>query len=464
VTLHRQRHEPVELDRISENFLIWEEEGYPQTGCVALHLTGRCDDRALEAALFRAMDQEPFFHARLDLAWQGGRHLFLWRFAAERPGLEVYDHTSGQPPRQIGPWFYDRMAPLLGRRMNLESEFPVRFQLHHLPEDRHLFMFVFHHAVCDAVRIFTFLRETFAGYHRLVISAEPPWGSTPSFHNADGNGKPAITPRIRYLENLLRDAVRYPLWRVAIPAGDGDGHGQRHMLQVQISDRDLLAAMRRRWQRDEGGLSDLLLAAIDLAVEEWNGRRGIDSDVMLNFLAVNQRGRHPDTRNGACRNPMGALPIPVGRQDRGSPELLLKSIIERRKAGLSSGLDVRFTSDLFGILGLCRRLPFPARKKLLYPLLTPRNTIFLSNAGVIWPAMDGSGSPTGDSAITGAGDLEILDVYLSLGCVRTMPLGMVAQTFRRKLYLEFLSWGNRFTQENVSDFSRLLLRKIAVFL
>jgi hypothetical protein len=78
--------------------------------------------------------------------------------------------------------------------------------------------------------------------------------------------------------------------------------------------------------------------------------------------------------------------------------------------------------------------------------------------------LDSKGRPTGETAIVETGDLEILDFYLSLGRVRTMPLALVAQSFRRKRYLEFLSWGNHFTGKNVSDFNELVLRKMAGYL
>jgi hypothetical protein len=462
--LHPPFPPPVELDPTSETFLIWEREDCPQTGCVAMHLTGRCDDQALEAALHAAMDEEPLFHSHLDLAWQGGRHLFFWRPAAERPKLEIHDHTGLPAPKEISRWFYGRMAPLLGRPLNLAAAFPIRLQMHHLAGSRHLFMFVFHHAVCDAGRIHAFLRRAFAGYHRLVKSVEPPGAAPPGLRAPADPQKPALEPWPRYFGHLVRDAFRYPPSRVAVPAGDGNGTARREMLHVEIGDENLLAALRERGRREGGGLSDLLLAAIDLAVEEWNGGRGIASDAMLNFLAVHQRGRRPDAWVAAHRNAMAALPIPLGRDDRRTPDLLLKTIITRRKSGLARGLDVRFTDDLFRILGLARRLPFAARRKLLYPLLTLRNTLFLSNAGVLWPGMDASGRPTGETAMVEAGDLEIRDFYLSLGCVPTWPLGLVAQSFRGKLYLEYLSWGNLFTGENMAGFNELVLRKLAACL
>ena len=464
VTLHPPFPASVELDPTSETFLIWEQDHCPQTGCVAMHLTGSCDDQALETALFGAMNGEPFFHSHLDLAWQGGRHLFFWRFANERPRLEIYDHTSLPAPGEISRWFYDRMAPILGRPMNLAAEFPIRLQMHHLAGNQHLFMFVFHHVVCDAGRIHAFLREAFAGYHRLVRSLEPPRVDPPPLPVPADRRKPVVEPWPRYFANLVRDAIRYPPSRVAVAAGDGNGTARREMLHVEIGDGNLLAALRERGRRDGGGLSDLLLAAIDLAVEEWNGGRGIDSDAMLNFLAVHQGGRRPDAWVAAHRNAMAALPIPVARDDRRTPDLLLKKIIDRRIYGLARGLDVRFTDDLFRILGLARRLPFATRKKLLYPLLTLRNTFFLSNAGVLWPALDASGRPTGETAMVEAGDLEIRDFYLSIGCVPTWPLGLVAQSFRGKLYLEYLSWGNLFTGTNMAGFSELVLRKMAVYL
>jgi hypothetical protein len=459
-----QLHELHELEFNSENFLIWEEENYPQTGCVALHLTGQCDDHALDTALFRAMDKEPCFHAHLDLVWRGGRHLFLWRFASQRPRLEVYDHTSAPAPKQISRWFYDRMQPLLERNMNLATEFPIRLQMHHLSANQHLFMFIFHHVVTDAARVFDFLRETFVAYHTLVKSVEPPWASAAALHAVVNRITLTLEPWLRYITGPVRDALPYPSSRIAVLAGDGNGIAKRTIRHVEIADETLLSAMKNRARRDGGGLFDLLIAAFDLTVEEWNHQRGIASDVMRNFLVVNQRRRQSDEWVAAHVNHMGTLPILLGKPDRTTRDVLLKTIIERRKSGLARGLDIRFMNEIVRIGGLARRLSFATRRKLLYPLVTMRNTGFLSNAGIIWPNLDAQGNPTGDSALIEFGDLEVLDAYMSLGCVRTWPLWLVIQSFRRKLYLEFLSGGNLFTEQNVTDFNELLSRKIADYL
>ncbi|WP_028324842.1 hypothetical protein [Desulfatirhabdium butyrativorans] len=192
--------------------------------------------------------------------------------------------------------------------------------------------------------------------------------------------------------------------------------------------------------------------------------RGIASDMMLNFLAVNQRGRQSDNRFAAYENRMGTLPLVTGKEDRNHPDQFLKTIINRRKQGLSCGLDVCFTNAIFRIGSLAHRLSFLTRKKLLYPLLTIKNTLFLSNAGIILPSMDKNGGLTGDSAIAEVGDLEILDIFLSLGCVRTWPLGLVTQSFRRKLYMEFLSCGNLFTEKNVVEFNQLFRKTLTDYL
>jgi len=429
-----------------------------------MHLAGRCDDQALDAALSCAMDGEPVFHAHLDLAWRGGKNLFLWRFDTERPRLEIYDHTALPAPESISRWFHDRMKPLLIRNMDLATEFPVRLQLHHLPGNQHLFMFIFHHAIADAARSLAFLRETLAGYHERVKSVAPSWASSPPVHAVADRKTRSIEPWPRFFRNIVRDAFRYPLSRVAVPAGDGDGTANRTIVHIEITDENLLAAMKSRGRGDGGGLTDLLMAAVDLAVEEWNNRRGITSDVMLNFLVVNGRGRESNEGAATYMNPLAPMPVPLCKDDRRTTDLLLKTIIERRKDGLSRGLDVHFTNEMLRTIDLARRLPFAARKKLIYPLITLRNTLFLSNAGILWPSLSAKGKPTGDSAIVEAGDLEIRDFFMSVGGIRTWPLYIITQSFRRKLYLEYISGGNLLTEKNILDFNEVLLRKIANYL
>jgi hypothetical protein len=47
---------------------------------------------------------------------------------AARPKLEIYDPTSLPAPKEISRWFYDGIEPILGRNINLATEFRVRLR------------------------------------------------------------------------------------------------------------------------------------------------------------------------------------------------------------------------------------------------------------------------------------------------------------------------------------------------
>ena len=451
------------LDLQSESILIWEEDGYWQTGCVCLVMEGRCEYDALDRALFDAMDAEPKFHGRLKPAVLRGRHVMVWDFADHRPRLEVYDHTDEPMPEDINGCFHQLMEPLIAGKIDLTRELPIRFQMHRLPGDVHLFMYVFHHVVADAARIFEFLREAFIGYHQAVKGAPPEWRDTSAIHAVAGKKQLAMPSKLSYYRELIGNLRKYPLNKATVLDGDGADHPGRIAVHREITDEKLMTALRKRAKAAGGGLSDLIIAAGNLAIDEWNDARGVASDIFLSGLAVNQRGRRADEEIADICNPMGLLPIVNKRSERTSSEAVLADIVSKRVDGLSRGLDVLLMRDVHRIMRVAQFMPFERRQKLLHPLLALPTSFFLSNAGIIWPEIK-NGRFTGDSAIREVGDLEITDIHLSLGGVRTTPMGTVTQTFRKKFYFEYVADLSQMSRANVEEFHELIMRKLTDFL
>lgn len=130
--------------------------------------------------------------------------------------------------------------------MDLATEFPIRLQIHHLPENNHLFMFIFHHSVADAERIFAFLQITFPLYHQLVKSEKPPWTATPSLHALTSPQKPIAIKWPLCFKDFVRDTFPYLPSKLAVPSGDGNGTPNRGMLHVEVADKEILSAMKNR--------------------------------------------------------------------------------------------------------------------------------------------------------------------------------------------------------------------------
>lgn len=459
------KYSPVKLDLPSEGLLVWEHAGFPQTDYGAFSFQGKCEPEALNRALLEAQVRWPNFHANLVLKRSGFFRVHTWLVRDELNTLEVRDFTGMEAlPDDLDAWIYKQMEHEVDHVHDLTREYPARFVLFLLPGDQCIFVFSFHHVAADGVNFYDFLKTAFRIYHRNVTGSEPEWADVAVFHSVAGQVTPisAISTwdflKYSYMENR-----KYPFRQaIQIASTPNTGTG-RNMIRHIFEDPSMLTALRKRVRREGGTLSDLVLAASKLAIQEWNAGRGAPYEIMYHVLAVNQRLRRDARETAAQGNPMSGVSIPSCSEDRRDPEALLRLVIESRKQKMEQGHDIAWARMSQMLLRVGRLLPMSVRYDLLRHIFDMKISFFVTNLGVVWPRMD-RGRPTGETAITRVGDMELVDIHSNVGTTARNPIALILRTFRGKLYMIFAIGRHGISDPDARDFSRLVVDKVLGYL
>jgi hypothetical protein len=456
-TLHTAitTREPTYLDAASEGILIWEHEGFPQTDYGAFSLCGPCDVEALDRAFQEAQADFPTFHANLVPCRRGLWTVWGWRFDPKPIALEVRD--VAETPADMEAWIHAEMAPAVAQVQNLQTTLPVRLILYRFPNDRQMFVFLFHHVAVDGGGFYNFFANALRIYHRLVTGREPAWAGVAGMHAQAGAVQPITPiPLGRMLREMLAEWRKYPPWRVAQIVSRPNPTPGRKIVRFVIEDRAMQQALRERARRDGGSITDLFLAASQGALDDFNGARGADHEIMLTGMAVNQRLRRPVEETSTQGNPMGGIGIPSNSAERRDPEALLRWVIAERKRKLAAGFDYWLSWLGRNLISYGRVLPLGIRPRVLRPFFDVRISFFVTNLGVVLPRME-NGRPTGETAIREAGRMELVDVHTSVGATEKNNGALILRTFLDRLYLVFPFGRHKITDEDAEAFSRLVL-------
>ncbi len=235
------------------------------------------------------------------------------------------------------------------------------------------------------------------------------------------------------------------------------------MIRHIITDADLQKALRARARRNGGSLSDLCMAASKLAMQEWNEARGVPTDILMHGLAVNQRGRKSPAQLKATGNPMSAIAVPTNYAERQDPEALLKLVIQRRTQMLSDGYDITVGNFVQRVGASVRFMPARYRYRFMRKIMDRPISLFLTNLGVVWPRME-NGKPTGETAVTRVGDMDIVDVHSSVGTTENNGLALILRTFLNRFYMILAVGLNKTSERDGKEFSRLVAKKTLSYL
>jgi hypothetical protein len=449
---------PIPLDDPSQGILVWEHEGFSQTNYGAFSLCGPCDVEALDRALQEAQADFPNFHANLVPCRKGLWTVWGWQRQPQPIALEVRDFTSlPEAPADMEAWIQAEMAPYVADVQDLGTTLPVRLLLYRFRGDRQMFVFLFHHVVIDGGGFYNFFAAALRIYHRLVTGREPEWAGVAGMH-AQAGAVQLVTPipAGRMMREMIAEWRKYPPWRVAQIASRPEAAPGRKIVRHIIEDRALQQAFRERARRDGGSVTDLFLAASKKALDEFNGARGADHDIMLHGLAVNQRVRRPQEETAGQGNPMGGIGIGSNEAERRDPAALLRWVIAERKRKMAAGHD--YWLSWFGrqLVAASRVLPLRARPRVLRPVFDIRISYFVTNLGVVLPRME-NGRPTGETAIREAGRMELVDVHNSVGATEKNAGALILRTFLNRLYLVFPFGRHKVADADAEVFARLVV-------
>ena len=414
-----------------------ETDAYPKTDFMNVQLRGRADTGLFAEALRRALVSYPVASSRLVDRRAGLSRRLYWVRDLPLNELVVRDlrdrcHGVSDRGRAILDFHADRVAT----RMDLASDYPMRFYLLQVADDVFVFSVVFHHVSLDAAWLYSLIGDVLGRYDEAV------GGCGFDRREARGIGSDhasvetrTVRPLRAFVFDQVKDHFRNPQPSISLirTAGHFDQKG-RWMNHAIIDDKSLLDGMIARARRNEATLSDLFCASISRTISAWDRERGAKPDRIRGFLAVNVRHKIPAMKNASMA--LAGLNITTRAPADRDLDDVIAQVRTQRTSQLARGFDVAFHKFAEIVGRALRFFPKRIRDALVRNGLRSRYTFMLSNVGVLWPVVE-NGRPTGDSALISAGGLEIEDFYSCPSMTPDVGMVIVVLTHARRLFVSY---------------------------
>ena len=264
---------------ISDDFgLLLEGTNNPQNISFEVVMTGHLDVVRLQAAVASAVDAHTRMRARL-VTREGGT--LQWQIGKRQP-VPVSLYACSAPSEM-----HEVRGRVLNDRMDI-AHGSLRVMI--LRDASHdCVLFAVHHAVCDGMGTLRFVTSVL---RRYAGAPDPIEHATPLQPLPDpGNALSArkrFAPLLEHLQPSLRQK------RVAIASVGADlAHDNRFTFRT--FDRDSLRRAREalcnssRREETAPTINDVLLSALHVAIERWNQRFGVVSELIAIVSPVNVR-------------------------------------------------------------------------------------------------------------------------------------------------------------------------------
>lgn len=453
------------LDPPSEAIFVWERPGVPQTDYAGFSFRGKIDIQAMKQAVVQAQQGRPHFHSNLILTRAGLWKVLAWRHEQTPVELAVRDFTTVEnPPEDLESWVHEQMVGYVDHLQNLQQEYPIQMVLLLLPDAIQVMVMVFHHVVTDGGGVYDFLRDVFGRYHESVTGQRPDWADVAGMHAQAGKVVPVnAISTWSLVKETFKEGRKYPIRQVAQLASTPDPNPGRSMIRHVFTDMKFQKALRDRARRDGGTLSDLVMAALKLALAQWNELKGAPNEIMYYGLAVNQRLRRDASEIGQEGNPMSTITVPSGPEDRKTSQAILDFVIATRKYKLGQGHDVALARLAKKLISFSRAMPMAMRYPFLRIFMDVKISFFLTNLGVVWPKIE-NGKATGATAIKQVGEMEMLDIHSSVGTTKNNGTALILRTFQNRFYMVFSMGHHKVNHEDALAFSQLAVDKLVSYL
>lgn len=409
------RRSTVSFSVIDEAVHLLDTETAPWSIQLEVRVAGRLDDVCLRDAFARALAVHPMARAR-KAASSRREHTDRWEVTPEVDvdPLRVVDCADDGAVARVREELQGIAVPLV------ESP-PLRARLVHNPGGD-LLMLNANHAAMDAIGALRVLRSVAMAYTDQV---EPEDLGGPDPIEARGwlgelthaDDRTRARRRLALAEKLSDVALRPA--RVAPEGASGvAGYGFHHVALSAPLSRALVDLQH------PGTVNDLLLAALHLAIAEWNGERGARCGRIGTLVPANLRP--PEWRHDVVGNFSLPARVSTNRRHRRRPESTLGALTAqtRRKK------DVGLGTALLEVLERSHRLPLWAKQAMVMSMPLGGNrlvdTAMLSNLG-----------PVTDPPSFGAEAGPTVEAWFSPPA--RMPLGLTvgAVTLNGRLHLAF---------------------------
>jgi len=405
----------VPFSVVDEAVHLLDSKAAPWSIQLEARVAGRLDEARLRDAFGRALAVHPMARARKAAASRH-EHTERWEIPAE---VEV------DPLRAVDCADDDAVArvreQLQGMAVPLAESPPLRARLLHNP-DGDLVMLNANHAAMDALGAMRLLRSVASAY---ADESDPGPGDGPDPIAARTrldelikvDGRTRARRRLALAEKLT-DVVLRPARVAPEGASGGVGYGFHH---VSLPAPLTSAVVGLRHQ---GTVNDVLLAALNLAIAEWNECRGEPCGRIGVLVPANLRPA--GWRHDVVGNFSLPARVSTSRRQRRRPEAALRALTAQTRRKKTVGLG----TALLEVLPRSDRLPLWAKQAMVMSLPLGGNrlvdTAMLSNLGPIPdpPSFGPDAGPTVEAWFSPPG---------------RMPLGLTvgALTIQGRLHLAF---------------------------
>lgn len=358
----------IPFSLVDEAVHLLDSEAAPWSIQLEVRLAGRLEERRLRRAFSQALARHDMARAR-KVPSRKSLHTDRWEIA---PGLDV------DPLRVVDCAGDDALAALReelqSRPVPLVESPPLRARLARHP-DGDVLMLNASHAAMDGFGVLRVLRSVARAY---AGDDDPPAATGPLDARehlrrvADADFTTRARRRLA-LADRARDLLSRPA-RVAADGGtDRTGYGFHHLALSPSLTRALVDLDH------DGTVNDTLLAALHLAIADWNRRHGKRAGRIGVLVPANLRPAQ--WRYDVVGNFSLPARICTTGRSRRRPEAALRAVTAQTRRKKTIGMG----TALLELLGQSRRLPLWAKQVIVMtlPLSGDRlvDTAMLSNMG-----------------------------------------------------------------------------------
>ena len=418
---------------------------------IVLRLEGEVDPHRLNQAIQSAQEAHPVMRTFL-------RNKFLRSFREIQDDFEGATLTVQQSADTNDTDHERFLCQWMNQPMDIRKGFPLRVLLVKRSDTQSSLVFTFHHSAADALRAVLFVRKVIDSYNNTLNEHSKSFEVVRLSHKGDELLKFANSQRYRvqrYHLNMISSLFR----RLVIDAfppptrvfHDMSGHAKEFDFCYEVVGATDLEQIESKAESVGVELNDILLAACYRTVEKWNGIHGKVSKRIRIMVPVNIS---PKGFRHVVSNQVSWLSLSTAPEDRADPAKLVQKV---RSQTVCAAKD-RIAFSVIYFLYFSSRFPLSVMRlgcRFLMITRTYVDSIFLSNAGVIWSQV-GSEEP----AVTNIGSSRIIYAYGLAPVVTPMGLSLGVGIYNKNLSISLAYRPALFSREKAQRFFDLYLEEV----
>lgn len=325
----------VPFNVVDEIVYLLDTDAEPWSIQLEVRVAGTLDEDRLRTALSEALERHPMARARKAPTEPGSDPQYCWEITAKADldplrVLDCPDEESLQVAR----------TDLQSRSVPLAESPPLRIWLARNPAGDVL-MINANHAAMDGFGVLRLMRSVARAYAQ---EPDPVPGMDPlearSLETLVGTDE--MTTKLRRLAIVAekaRDTVAAPARIAPVGAADRPGYGLHHLRLSQDQTERLVT------KELPGTVNDILVAALNLTIAEWNDDHGAGARRIAVMVPVNMRPS--DWQQEVVGNVLLPVRVSTDARNRSSPMAALKVVVEQSRRIKDSGTG----SALIEVLG-----------------------------------------------------------------------------------------------------------------